>query len=94
MALVAFDYEILVLSLYLLGTGVKIKLYQDSIDNNYLNFWQWLILYFQLFTKYKISNAWFQPPDTSCLLLIESKTCQCDYLMNSNEIVWNIINSE
>ena len=38
MALVAFDYEILVLSLYLLGTGVKIKLYQDSIDNNYLSF--------------------------------------------------------
>ena len=49
MAWVAFDYEIhqfqndkknpfLVLSLYLKGTGIKIKLYQDSIDNNYLNF--------------------------------------------------------
>ena len=49
MAWVAFDYEIhqfqndkknpfLVLSHYLQGTGVKIKLYQDSIDNNYLNF--------------------------------------------------------
>ena len=38
MALVAFDYEILVLSLYLLGTGVKIRLCQDSIDDNYLNF--------------------------------------------------------